>query len=269
MTSTPSRFVRALGTLALLAPGLASCSMLNVPEDLRWPEDMTGRSFVGASSGWAFVEADVDLKNGTGPLADPGFGGSDVGSSTTDLDPVFGLGLKYFRYLTNNWLVGVIFEHRIFDPQSTRPLSADLDIDSFGTNHFILDARYQWEPIDNNRRLRPFVGVQLGYVPEISADGTASYAEIPALGIAATTEEISLEGDAFFTLGFVAGASYLIRENLTFDFGAFYEYGLSPTKDTITLNPFPNNPPLDQPSTYDGELVESGLYLTAGLSWVF
>ena len=180
--------------------------MLNVPEDLRWPDDMTGRSFVGASSGWAFVEADVDLKNGTGPLADPTFGGSDVGSSTTDLDPIFGLGLKYFRYLTNNWLVGVIFEHRIFDPQSTRPLSADLDIDSFGTNHFILDARYQWDPIDNNRRLRPFVGVQLGYVPEISADGTASYAEIPALGIAATTAEVSLEGDAFFR-SFGAGAS--------------------------------------------------------------
>ena len=104
-----------------------------------------------------------------------------MGSSTTDLDPIFGLGLKYFRYLTNNWLVGVIFEHRIFDPQSTRPLSADLDIDSFGTNHFILDARYQWDPIDNNRRLRPFVGVQLEYVPEIGADGTW-YAEIPPSG---------------------------------------------------------------------------------------
>ena len=267
MTSTLRRVVRALGTLALLAPGLASCSILNVPEDLRWPDDMTGRSFVGVSSGWAFVEADVDLKNGTGPLTNPP--GSDVGSSTTDLDPVFGLGLKYFRYLTNNWLVGVIFEHRIFDPESTRPLSADLDIDDFGTNHFILDARYQWDPIDNNRRLRPFAGVQLGYVPEISADGTASYAAIPGNGIPATTEEVSLDGDAFFTLGFVAGASYLIRENLTFDFGAFYEYALNPTKDTITLNPYPSIPGLNEPTTYDGELIERGLYLTAGLSWVF
>ena len=71
MTSTPRRFLRALGTLALLAPGLASCSMLNVPEDLRWPDDMTGRSFVGASSGWAFVEADVDLKNGPVPSPIP------------------------------------------------------------------------------------------------------------------------------------------------------------------------------------------------------
>ena len=35
MTSIPSRVTRALGTLALLVPGLASCSMLNVPEDLR------------------------------------------------------------------------------------------------------------------------------------------------------------------------------------------------------------------------------------------
>ena len=45
--------------------------------------------------------------------------------------PVFGIGLKYQRYLTNNWMVGVILEHRIFDPESTRPLNADVDIDAF------------------------------------------------------------------------------------------------------------------------------------------
>ncbi|MFT5735308.1 MAG: hypothetical protein ACI8WY_003995, partial [Planctomycetota bacterium] len=27
--------------------------------------------------------------------------------------------------------------------------------------------------------------------------------------------------------------------------------------------------PLDQPTSYDGELLESGLYLTAGVSWIF
>ncbi len=238
-------------------------------EGVKWPEDMTGKNIVGISSGWAFVEADVDLSNGTGPLSDPIFGGSDVGSSTTDLDPVFGIGLKYQRYLTNNWMVGVILEHRIFDPEATRPLGADVDIDDFGTNHIILDARYQFDPIDKAERFRPFVGVQFGYVPEVSADGETRYDAIGPLGIGATTEELSLEGDSFFTLGFVAGGSYLLRESMTLDLGIFYEYALDPTEDQLTLQPYPNNPPLNGASTFDGELLESGIYLSAGLSWAF
>ncbi len=239
-----------------------------IQEDIQFPEDSTGKHVLGASTGWAFVEADVDLENGTGPLANPLLGGTDVGSSTTDLDPVFGMGIKYYHYLTNNWLVGAIYEYRIFDPESTRPLSADVDIDDFGTHHFILDGRYQFDPVDRAKRLRPFVGVQLGYVPGIDADGKVSYGPVGSLGLPATTEDINLDGDHFFTLGFTAGASYLIREGVTFDFGGFYEYALNPTEDELVLNPY-STPPLDGESRYDGELLESGLYLTAGLSWIF
>ncbi|MEL6716737.1 MAG: hypothetical protein AAFP86_23370, partial [Planctomycetota bacterium] len=97
----------------------------------------------------------------------------------------------------------------------------------------------------------------------------ARYDAIPGLGIPETIEDVSLEGDDFFTLGFLVGASYLLREDLTLDFGAFYEFMLDPTEDTIELQPFPNSPPLDGVSTFDGELVESGLYLSVGLSFVF
>ena len=259
---------RALPLLAAILSGLVSCASLT-DDSVAWPEDMTGENVVGISSGWAFVEADVDLENGTGPLANPLFGGTDVGSSTTDLEPVFGVGLKYFHYITNNWLFGFIYEHRIFDPDSTRPLNADVDIDDFGTNHFILDLRYQFDAMGKRRRFRPFVAVEFGYVPEVSADGEARYGAVSSLGLPPTTEDIELDGDGFFTLGFVAGGSYLLRENLTFDFGAFYEFALDPTEDTLELRPFPNSPPLDGVSSYDGELLEKGLYLSAGLSWVF
>ena len=67
----------------------------------------------------------------------------------------------------------------------------------------------------------------------------------------------------------MAGASYLIQEGLTFDAGAFYEYALQPTKDQLVLNPYPTTPGFEDPSTYDGELLESGLYLTFGLTWAF
>lgn len=257
-----------LPTLAAFAlPNLVSCSL--VQKDIRFPEDSTGRNVVGISSGWAFVEADVDLENGSGPLANPSFGGTDVGSSTTDLDPVFGVGLKYLRYVSNNVLLGVIYEHRIFDPESTRPLSADVDIDDFGTDHFIVEARYQFDPMFASKRFRPFASIQFGYVPEVSADGEVRYEAVSALGIPETTEQIKLEGDEFFTLGFVVGGSYLLREDLTLDFAAWYEYALDPTEDQLVLDPYPNNPPLDQPTTYDGELLESGFYLSLGLSWIF
>lgn len=262
-----TRLMRAALVLGLVFPGLVSCKMIQ--KDISFPEDMKGQNVVGVSTGWAWVEADVDLSNGQGPLANPLLGGSDVGSSTTDLDPVFGIGIKYYRYLTNNWLIGALYEHRIFDPESTRPLNADVDIDDFGTNHFILEARYQFDPIDSAGRLRPYAGVQFGYVPEVSADGEARYEPIPALGIPATTEQIELDGDDFFTLGFVLGGSYLLREGMTLDMSVFYEYALDPTEDTLVLNPFPNNPPLDAPTTYDGELLESGIYLSIGLSWTF
>jgi hypothetical protein len=258
--------LRAAGAVLVLS--LASCQSI-VHDDVSFPEDMTGTNLIGISTGWAFVEAEADLENGMGPLANPLLGGSDVGSSTTDLDPVFGAGIKYFKFITNNWSVGGIYEYRIFDPEATSPLSAELDIDDFGTSHFILDARYWFDPIDRDKRLRPFAAVQLGYVPELDADGDVHYSAIPSLGLPATTENIELNGDEFFTLGFVLGGSWLIQKNLTFDFAAFYGFALDPSEDTITLQPYPGAPVVGDPTTYDGELREKGLYFTFGLSYTF
>ena len=59
-------------------------------------------------------------------------------------------------------------------------------------------------------------------------------------------------------------------EAVSYERAAFHPVEvLSASEDQVTLNPYPNNPPLNQPSTFDGELLESGLYLTFGLSWVF
>ncbi len=98
-----TKLLRVVALAGLTAPGLVSCSMIH--KDIAWPEDMTGKNLVGVSSGWAFAEATVSLENGEGGLATPP---NDVGKSSTDLDPVFGMGIKYFRYLTNNFLLGAI-----------------------------------------------------------------------------------------------------------------------------------------------------------------
>ena len=257
--------------LSLLAClGGTSCASLTDPDAL-WPEDSTGLYQFGVSSGWAFVEADVELENGTGPLANPALGGNPLGASTTDLDPVFGLGLKFFYYVAHNWSIGAIIEHRIFDPESTRPLNADVDIDDFGTNHFLLDLRYVMDPIGKNKRWRPFVALQLGYVPEVEADGVVSYGDaFDGIGFPNQSENIELNGDDFFTAGAVAGAAYLLRDGLSLDMAVFYEVALDPTEDQLVLDPLPPGTPVfGSPSVYDGKLTEEGLYLSFGLSWYF
>ncbi|MEZ5973589.1 MAG: hypothetical protein R3E96_01735 [Planctomycetota bacterium] len=113
-----------------------------------------------------------------------------------------------------------------------------MDIDSFGTNHFILDVRYVADPMGPDKRWRPYAAVQFGYVPGIEADGTADYGDAFAgVGFPGTVEDITLNGDEFFTLGGLVGASYLLRDGLSLDLSAFYEVALDPTEDTLVLNP--------------------------------
>ena len=246
-----------------------SCAAISDAEAL-WPEDSTGTYQFGVSSGWAFVQADVELENGTGPLANPALGGNPIGASTTDLEPVFGLGLRMMYFVAHNWAIGGIIEHRIFDPESTRPLNADVDIDAFGTNHFVFDLRYVADPMGKSKRWRPYVALQLGYVPEIDADGTVSYGDaFSGIGFPGVQEDITLEGDDFFTAGALVGASYLLRDGLSFDMSVFYEVALDPTEDQLVLNPVPGAPVVGTQSVYDGSLKEEGVYLSFGLSWYF
>ncbi len=260
----------AIGGLLLTASlCMPSCASLSDP-NAQWPEDSTGTHQFAVSSGWAFVQADVELEKGTGPLADPALSGNPNGASTTDLDPVFGLGLRYMYYLTNNWAIGGIIEHRIFDPQSTRPLSADVDIDDFGTNHFVFDVRYVMDPVGEKSRWRPYFALQLGYVPGISADGVVDYGDaFDGVGRPGVTEDISLDGDSFITAGALAGASYLLRDGLSFDLSMFFEKAITATEAPLILNPVPGVPVLGTESRYDGSLQEEGLYFTFGLSWYF
>ena len=54
-----------------------SCAAIRNSE-AKWSEDATGTYQFGISTGWAFVETDVTLENGTGPLANPASGGSPL-----------------------------------------------------------------------------------------------------------------------------------------------------------------------------------------------
>ena len=240
------------------------------PRPRRWPHLLldaelrrtcTARRRPGetvVSSGWAFVQADVDLKGGTGPLAGPILGGSDVGSSSTDLDPVFGLGLM--RFLPDEQLA-------VRSSSSTDSIR-DRRLAPTSTSTTSGRTTSSWTPATSGSRSTTIAACG----PSSASSSDPSRRSAPTAPRAGDPGYPRRPGDQprgrLVLPRRGTGASYLIREDLTFDFGAFYEYALDPTTDTVTLDPFPNNPPLDQPSTFDGALG-SGLYLTAGLSWVF
>lgn len=249
-----TRLLRSALLLALL--GTTGCA---IPELQHEPWSQTGKGThqVGASTGWAFYGAEVHAKGKNGVLK-PG-GVAEVGSDDTDLTPQYGGALKYSYFFTDHISVGGILELRSFEPDPVSPLSATLSTDDFQTTHLLLSGRYWFDPWERNPRFKPFVGVDLGYVPKVEfGDVTVAYPT--STGI--PNEMINVEGSSFWTLGAVAGASYLYKDNMTLDFGAFYEWTLNASKDTLTFSNLGN-------SQADVRVDPEGLIFFFGVSFLF
>lgn len=220
-----------------------------------WPS-VSGLNVFGLSSGWAFYEAEVELSDIGGGL------GGESGKDTSDLEPVFGFALKYSRFLSENFSIGGIFELRTFDGTPTEPLTGEIDPDVFTSLHFLLSSRYFTDPLESMPRVKLFGGVDLGYVDGIALDATVTY---PAPGV--LPEPITLEGDRFFTVAAVAGASVWAGDWLgvasSIDVGGFYEWALDPSEDVVTLQA------LGVPNDVAGTVFPGGLILFVGASFYF
>ena len=113
---------------------LASCSTLesgiqHLPmhqEDFQdpWTTVQAGDTSLGFSSGWAFYGAEVEAE-GTGGVLN-----GDVGTDDASLTPRYGGALKLNHYFTDNFSLGLIYEHRNFDVDPVSPLSATLVAES-------------------------------------------------------------------------------------------------------------------------------------------
>ena len=237
---------------ALLSFGLASCAEL---QSRPWSQIGAGTHTLGASTGWAFYEADVELTDTTG---NPVLG---TGSDSTDLDPIGGGALKYNYFVTDNIALGFIFEFRTFDPDPVAPLESEIDADEYTSEHYLLSTRYWSDPFGSDLRWKWFTGLDLNYSPGVDLDATVIYA--PGF-----IERVSLSGDEFWTLNPVLGISYLLRDNLSMEAGGFYEFPLDTTDDTLTLN-IPNGLGQTEANIVDGELEPQGLILFVGLTYYF
>jgi hypothetical protein len=230
------------------------CSVVQRPlEREPWSTVDNGTVAVGASTGWAVYEADVELSDTSGS---PVLGS---GSDTAELDPVFGAAAKLTYFLHPQVSFGGIVERRAFDPDIVRPLSSDIDADDYETYHFILSSRFFTTPLGEDRRWKAFGGLDLGWVPYVDLDATVIYA--PGF-----QERVTLEGDDYFTFGVVGGLSYLVADRLSLEIGAFYEWSIDASSDTLTLN-IPNGLGGTDANLVDGEVFPEGLIGFIGLTY--
>ena len=251
-------------TLPALLALLASCSTLesgivHLPmhqEDFQdpWTTVQAGDTSLGFSSGWAFYGAEVEAE-GTGGVLN-----GDVGTDDASLTPRYGGALKLNHYFTDNFSLGLIYEHRNFEVDPVSPLSATLVADPFSTDHFLLSSRYWAAPMGTQKRWRPFVGLDVGYIPEVDFGSVA--VNYPA-SAPWPNESVNIVGSEYWTLGVVGGASYMLKPGLSLDMGAFYEWAITPGEDTLQLA----NPPGG--GTADVEVWPGGLIVFGGLTWYF
>ena len=215
---------------------------------------VAGKHTIGGSSGWAIFEGDVELTDIDGGL------GFESGQDDSALDPVWGFALKYNYFFNENFALGAIFELRTFDASLVQPLSAQISPDEYTSAHFLLSSRLYTNPLEFAPRAKLFGGIDLGYIPGIELEADVIYS--PSF-----RETIELNGDEFFTIGFVAGTSLWVGDIIGMDasveFGAFYETTFDETEDTVTLN-LPNGLGGTTPNRVDGSVVPQGVIFFAG-----
>ncbi len=216
--------------LAAALMTLASCASVTnfATSDLEhepYSQFGKGAVTVGASTGWAFYEAKAEAGGLSGVLQ------GKQGSDTTKLTPNYGGALKLHYMVTDNLALGGILEYRSFAPETISPLDAALTAGDFETLHFIASSRYFLSPFGHEQRWRPFVGFDLSYVPEVPLGSVdVNYAPNPI-----PNERVNVTGSAYWAVGFVGGAQYLLSDNMTFDMGAFWEQAITPGEATVAF----------------------------------
>lgn len=233
--------------VALAVALLASCATLeHEPYELFGK----GKTVVGASTGWAVYEAKAEASGVSGFLQ------GKQGSDTAKLTPNFGGALKLHHMLSDRIALGGIIELRSFDPDSLQPLDAKLSSGDFETIHLIASSRYFFDPFGHERRLRPFLGLDLSYIPDVAlgeVEVDYSPSNLPK-------EYVNVTGSAYWAIGFVGGVQCLLRDHLTLDMGGFYEYSFTPSEATVAFQNLGG-------AEAKMELYPRGLILFVGLTY--
>jgi outer membrane protein W len=233
---------------------LASCaSMTPALEEPPFEEFSRGSTLIGVTTGWAHFRGKAKAAGQTGVLE------GQTGTDTATLNANYGGAIKLQHLVTDNFALGGIFEVRSFSPDSLQPLNATLRAEDFETYHLALSGRYYFDSFDGARRLRPYLGLDLSYVPEVKL-GEVSVDYPSSSGFPSESQEVT--GSDYWAIGGVGGVNYLLTDSLIFELGAFYEYAVTTSNATIAF---------DSLGGAQAELAlrPQGLVVFGGLSYSF
>ncbi len=252
--------LRTVSVLGLLLAASCASPLQHFSEPLTapaWSDKGEGTRSLGTSSGWAFYGAEIEAEGVSGALVDEGV--PDTGTDNTDLAPRYGGAIKYGYSVTDSLSLGFMAEVRNFEADPIAPLTATLTAKPFSTYHLLLTSRYHLAPFGHEDRWRPFFGVDLGYIPGVDF-GSVDVAYPAETGI--PSEVVDIKASSYWSMGAVGGASYLLRDNLSFDMGAFYEWALTPGEKRLKLENLGG-------AEADIEVWPGGLLVFFGLTWFF
>ncbi|MEM7516137.1 MAG: hypothetical protein AAF368_04325 [Planctomycetota bacterium] len=240
--NTPTVGGRAAFALCLAL--LPSCVLPQLEEE-PWSRARQGDHVVGLGAGWGWADAKIDVEATSGFL--DGRTGDDSGSLT----PEAGGALRYQYLWTDQFRLGAALDIRHVEsaplaPLGIGPVLPQIRSEAFTSVHLILQPRWYTKPFGKTGRWRGILGADFGWVPGVDLDATVVYG-------GGTFEPIEFEGDDYFTLAPVVGLALALTDRVSLDFGAFYEFPLGASNDTVPL--LIVNSDLDSEVNHEGLLI--------------
>lgn len=157
--------------------------------------------------------------------------GTRRGSDTEDVEGRYGaaLGLEYF---VADWLsIGGGIDYRLYEIDDLAPEGLPpVEIEALSTLQLYLALRGYFEPFESAPRWRPFVGLDLAWLPRVDIEYDVDFSEFD---IDLPAQEG--EGEDLVMLGLVAGVLYQWSDRLVFQAGAQYEVPLVPLDADLTF----------------------------------
>lgn len=228
----PYRTSRARGKGAPLAwwlLALSSSSACRFPplQDEPWSHAGPGTHVLAGGAGFGWADFDMRVE-GVG-----GFLDGMVGTDSGDLQPEAGGRIAYQYVVSERFRIGAAAEVRHIEAEPVAPLGIgailpQLQAQDFTTLHLMLQPRWYSDPLPQAPRWKLFCGADLAWIPDVELDATIVYG-------GGVFEPTHFDGDDYFTVAPVLGASYLVTDRWTLDFGALYEVSLGDTADDLRL----------------------------------
>ncbi|MEX1026005.1 MAG: hypothetical protein WD226_13105 [Planctomycetota bacterium] len=171
-----------------------------------------------------------------------------------------GGGLRIERFLDETWSLAGLVEARSFDVRGLSPFGDDLplEVETIEAWQVALQLKHRFRPNALDARFRPWVGVEVAYLPDLSADVTLDLSSFGSSDL-----ELESKGEPFFVGALQAGVSVHVAERVLLELGVAYEHALTKLDADLSFEIAGERVPIT------AEYVPRGWILGWGLTWLW